>query len=142
MTFTQFAAAACRVAAIAAALWFQPQALAQTPAHTPAHLGDTMEVMGAASSMPAGAVEMKSMMKDMVDHMTSVPLSGNPDVDFAMMMRILHQGAIDMAQTELRTGKEPKMRQLAKDIIAVQKKEIAEIDRFLVKGHSGHKMKK
>ncbi len=49
------------------------------------------------------------------------------------MMRLHHQGAIDMAEAELRSGKAPEMRKLAKDIIAAQKKEIALIDKFLPK---------
>lgn len=35
-------------------------------------------------------MDMKAMMKDMHDKMSSMPMSGNPDVDFAMMMRIHH----------------------------------------------------
>ena len=49
-------------------------------------------------------------------------MTGNSDIDFAMMMRIHHQGAIDMAQAELKNGKEPQMRKMAQDIIAAQKK--------------------
>lgn len=86
---------------------------------------------------------MKSMMKDMNDKMASMTMSGNQDVDFAMMMRMHHQGAIDMAQAELKVGKEPKMRQMAKEIIAAQKKEIAVIDKFLAShGQAMDKMKK
>ncbi len=65
--------------------------------------------------------------------MASVPMTGDPDRDFATMMRIHHQGAIDMAQAELATGKDPQMRKLAKEIIAAQKKEIELIDRWLKK---------
>ncbi len=90
-----------------------------------------------------GNMDMKSMMKDMNDKMSSMSMSGNPDVDFAMMMRIHHQGAIDMAQAELQAGKDPQMRKMATNVIKAQKKEIAELDRFLAKhGHSGDAMKK
>lgn len=91
----------------------------------------------ASPTAPAGGMDMKAMMKDMNDKMSSMPMSGDPDVDFAMMMRIHHQGAIDMAQAELRDGKAPQMRKMATEIISAQKKEIAEIDKFLAKQHHG-----
>ena len=84
-------------------------------------------------SMPQGKMDMKAMMKENNDKMASVPMSGNPDVDFAQMMRVHHQGAIDMAQAQLRDGKDPKMLKMAKDIVAAQKKEIAELDAFLAR---------
>lgn len=98
---------------------------------------------GAASqTAPASGMDMKAMMKDMNDKMSAMPMSGDPDVDFAMMMRIHHQGAIDMAQAELRDGKAPQMRKMASEIISAQKKEIAEIDKFLAKQHHSAPMKK
>ena len=122
----------------AAATLLQPLAQAQ-----PAKPMSPMPAMAASSSMPAGNMEMKSMMKDMSDKMSSMPMSGKQDVDFAMMMRVHHQGAIDMAQMELKAGKEPKMRKMAKDIVAAQKKEMAEMDKFLAShGQPMDKMKK
>ena len=58
-------------------------------------------------------------------------MSGDPDVDFARMMRIHHVGAVDMAKAQLRDGKNPQMRKMAQDIIAAQNKEIAIFDKFL-----------
>lgn len=49
------------------------------------------------------------------------------------MMRIHHQGAIDMAQSQLRDGKDPQLLSMAQDIISAQKKEIAVLDAFLVR---------
>ncbi|WP_240523561.1 DUF305 domain-containing protein [Polaromonas sp. AER18D-145] len=99
-----------------------------------------------ASSMPGGAMDMKDMkgmMKDNNDKMSSMKMTGNTDVDFAMMMRIHHLGAIDMAQAELRDGKDPQMKKMAKAIIAAQKKEISQFDKFLAKnGQSADKMNK
>jgi uncharacterized protein (DUF305 family) len=51
-------------------------------------------------------------------------MNGDVDHDFASMMIPHHQGAIDMAEGELKYGKDPAMRDLAKRIIADQKKEI------------------
>ena len=93
--------------------------------------------------MDMKGMDMKGMMKDNNDKMSSMKMTGNTDVDFAMMMRIHHLGAIDMAQAELRDGKNPQMKKMAKAIIAAQKKEIAEFDKFLVKnGQTTGKMSK
>lgn len=105
---------------------------------------DSMQQQGnkaGASSMSGGATDMKGMMKDSNDKMGSMQTTGNPDIDFATIMRIHHQGAIDMADAELRDGKDPQMRKMAKDIIAAQKKEISQFDKFLAK-HPAGKMSK
>ena len=82
--------------ACAAAVAAAPAALAQTP-----------QQHGASTSAPS-QMDMKSMMKDMNDKMGSMPMTGNPDIDFAMMMRVHHLGAIQMAEAQLKAGKEPR----------------------------------
>ena len=66
-----------------------------------------------------------------MDSMQKMQMSGDTDKDFAMMMKIHHQGALDMAQMELAHGKSPAMKAMAKNIIAAQKKEIAQFDHWL-----------
>ena len=98
--------------------------------------------MGAGNMMGAGHMDMKAMMGNMSEKMTAMPMSGNTDVDFATMMRMHHQGAINMAEAELKTGKNVQMRTMAKNIIAAQKKEIAQLDKFLAaQGQPMDKMK-
>lgn len=104
-----------------------------------AALAQTPQQHGASASAPS-QMDMKSMMKDMSDKMGSMPMTGNPDIDFAMMMRVHHQGAIQMTEAQLKAGKEPQMRKMAQKLIAAQKKEIAELDKFLAKhGHPANK---
>ena len=99
--------------------------------------------MATPSAMTGGGMDMMAMMKDMSGKMTSMPMSGNSDIDFARMMRIHHQGAIDMANAELSSGKDPQMKKMARGIIAAQKKEIAQFDAYLNKhGHPTDKMSK
>ena len=86
-----------------------------------------------SKNMDMKNMDMKSMMKNNDEKMASMKTTGNADVDFAMMMRVHHQGAIDMAQAELRDGKDAQMRKLATSIISAQKKEIAQLDKFLAK---------
>jgi hypothetical protein len=56
--------------------------------------------------------------------MSSVPMTGNPDIDFAIIMIPHHQGAIEMAKTELQYGTDPRLRRLAQEIIVTQQSEI------------------
>lgn len=57
----------------------------------------------------------------------SQPMSGDPDKDFVMMMIPHHQGAIDMAEVELKYGKDEKLRAMAKMIVEAQQQEIKEM---------------
>jgi uncharacterized protein (DUF305 family) len=74
---------------------------------------------------------MMASMDKMSHDMQAAPMTGNADHDFAAMMMPHHQGAIDMARTELRYGKDPTMRRLARDVVAAQEKEIALMRRWL-----------
>ena len=76
-------------------------------------------------------MDMRSSMMGMRKHMDAMKSSGDIDQDFAAMMRIHHQGAVDMAEMELKKGKDPQMKQMAKGIIAAQNKEIAQFDQWL-----------
>jgi len=42
-----------------------------------------------------------------------------------------HQGAIDMAQNEINHGKDPAMLKLAREVVAAQGKEIAQMKAWL-----------
>ena len=126
----KFAPTVLTVAALTLAL-FQPVAWSQSPAQPASGAGMGMGMGN--KSMDMKGMDMKSMMKNNDDKMASMKMTGNADVDFAMMMRVHHQGAIDMAEAELRDGKDAQMRKLATNIIAAQKKEIAQLDKFLAK---------
>lgn len=77
--------------------------------------------------------DMMKSMQEMHQKMASMPMSGNHDHDFAMMMRSHHQAGIDMAQAELKHGKDPQMKQAAKKIISEQTKEVKKFDAWLAK---------
>jgi len=68
------------------------------------------------------------MMMDM-----GVEPTGDADRDFVRMMIPHHQGAIDMAKIEIQFGKDEKLKAMARDIVAAQEKEIAEMKEWLAK---------
>lgn len=80
-----------------------------------------------------GSDSLMHSMKDGMKKVDAMKTSGNVDKDFAMMMKMHHQQALDMAQIELTEGKSPEMKEMAKKIISAQKKEIAEFDTWLSK---------
>ena len=108
-------------------------ALAQSP--TAAATAGKMEMGTNADA----SMKMRKSMDDMQQKMAAMPATGNPDINFAMMMVAHHQGAIDMAQAEIDTGKDPAMIKAAKKIISAQKKEIAQFEVWLKK--NPHPMK-
>jgi uncharacterized protein (DUF305 family) len=63
---------------------------------------------------------MTKMMIDM-----GIRPSGDVDKDFVSMMTPHHQGAIEMAQAELRYGHNELLRRMAQEIIVTQQQEIA-----------------
>jgi hypothetical protein len=63
---------------------------------------------------------MTTMMNSMM-----ISASGNVDHDFVLMMIPHHQGAIAMAQAELRYGKSEQLRRIAQEIVVNQVDEIA-----------------
>lgn len=112
----------CRLGAVtvaAALIW--PVAHAQSSGATGGSMSG-MQGKPAASVPMQGGMDMKAMMKDNNEKMAGMKMTGNADADFAMMMRMHHQGAIDMAEAQLRSGKDPEMLKMAKKIIADHKK--------------------
>jgi hypothetical protein len=68
--------------------------------------------------------ENDAAMQKMMSDMTIKP-SGDVDRDFVAMMVPHHQGAVDMAQAELRYGKNEQLRRIAQEIIVDQLQEIS-----------------
>jgi uncharacterized protein (DUF305 family) len=109
----------------AAVIFCAAPALAQEhSAHGVAH--------GAASADPAYDA-LKMVDEKMMKEMGAIKPSGDPDVDFVNMMIPHHQSAIDMAEVELKYGKDESRKALARDIIKTQQAEIAEMKDWLMK---------
>ncbi|SDR20789.1 protein of unknown function [Paraburkholderia fungorum] len=67
--------------------------------------------------------ENNEAMNRMMTGMAAAP-SGDIDDDFVAMMQPHHQGAIDMAEVELRYGHNEQLRRIAQEIIVDQQQEI------------------
>ena len=106
--------AAC---AVAAAAWSSGSLVAHEPAKKPGMMGK----MGSDAMLAAMKKGCAAPMK----------MTGDADHDFASMMAMHHQMAIDMAQVELKEGRDPKIQDMARRIIDAQKKEIAAFEAWM-----------
>ncbi|ADB42850.1 MULTISPECIES: DUF305 domain-containing protein [unclassified Spirosoma] len=91
-------------------------------------------------SQPALAQQSASngMMKAMqsgMNQMMSMKMTGDPDHDFAMMLKMHHQSAVDMSEMEIRQGKNAQVKALAGKIKTANQAEIKELTQFI----SSHK---
>ena len=134
MRHDKFQAVFGRAIALGALVFFAgtSAALAQAPATSMEKKG-SMEMKHSTMPGMAAGGDMQGSMKGMMKGMETMKMSGDTDKDFAMMMKMHHQGAIDMAEMELKSGKDPKMRSMAKNIIKDQQKEIKKFDEWLGK---------
>jgi hypothetical protein len=92
-------------------------ALCDSPAYT---AGGESAASDEAPFLAENATAMTKMMDGM-----SVKPTGDVDRDFVAMMVPHHQGAIDMAQAELRYGRNEQLRRIAQEIVVEQQQEIA-----------------
>jgi uncharacterized protein (DUF305 family) len=74
---------------------------------------------------------MDVSMTEMDRAMKAARMNGDVDHDFAVMMIPHHQGAIEMAKSELLFGKDPVMRRLAQEVLVDQQSEIDAMNLWL-----------
>jgi Domain of unknown function (DUF305) len=115
--------------AAAAGLIAMATALAANPAETPSLAEYLTAICSAAfrSAPPQEARFLSENVGAMTRMMVGMEIepSGDADQDFAAMMIPHHQGAMDMAQAELRHGHNEQLRRIAQEIIVTQQQEIA-----------------
>ena len=76
----------------------------------------------------------QQIMHANMTQMNAMKMTGDADHDFAMMMQMHHQGAIDMANQVLKSGSDPMIKTMAQNIVTSQTNEKAQFAQFL----SGH----
>ena len=102
-------------------------ALAQDPPRMH-HVRGAMSLQYVADRSPGSEEqpflsENQAAMNKMMADMTIKP-TGDVDRDFVAMMVPHHQGAVDMAKSELKYGHNEQLRRLAQQIVATQQQEI------------------
>ena len=85
--------------------------------------------------------EMMETMNGMMGKMDAMKMTGDFDLDFANMMIMHHQAAIDMSETALAKGNDAQVKTWAQNIITTQKAEIEQMEK-LVKNYKMPEMKK
>lgn len=90
---------------------------------------------GSGTAKGSATDEYRRADKKMHDAM-SIVYTGDPDLDFALAMVPHHQGAVDMAEVELKYGTDPQMRQLAEWIILTQSDEIGTLQSWISRHQS------
>ena len=81
----------------------------------------------------AGTHDMQATMMVGMKSRQSKQASGDIDKDFAMMMKLHHQQAVDMAAMEIAHGKSPAIKTMARRISAAQMSKIAAFVAWLAK---------
>ncbi len=74
---------------------------------------------------------MMDTMHAMMDRMMAMTMTMDPDVDFAKMMVMHHQGAINMANVELQSGTSDTLKRFAQKVITEQQIEIQQLNTIL-----------
>lgn len=129
-----FAAAASVLASAALILTFErriePTATASFDHDDPRALANLLAAVCGqtfASSLPEEAPFLSGNVAAMSKMMTAMAItpSGDIDRDFAALMAPHHQGAIEMANLELRYGSNPMLRGLAAKVVVDRQQEIA-----------------
>lgn len=92
---------------------------------------DDEEVKSGLITQPHDQNKMMSIMHTMMHHMEGMAMNEDPDVTFARMMIMHHQGAIDMSNEELSAGDDATIKAIATKIIADQQKEIQDLQAFI-----------
>lgn len=87
---------------------------------------DTMQM----EKMNMGNPMLESMLATM-KKMDTIKMKNDFDIDFANCMSIQHQAAIDMSELQIATGKNAEIIGMAKNIIAAQKDEIVQFQKFV-----------
>ncbi|RYZ21840.1 MAG: DUF305 domain-containing protein [Chitinophagaceae bacterium] len=84
-----------------------------------------------------GSGGMAGLMQQNMQAMMQQPSRGDADQDFAALMRVHHQGAVDMARLELQQGSDAQLKSMAQSITGSQQKEIATLEAYLQQHPAG-----
>lgn len=89
------------------------------------------------SNSTGSTASLMDIMNKSMQEMKSMQSTGNPDNDYANMMKAHHLSAIEMAQVEVAQGSDANLKAMAQKMIDDQQKDVAEFNSFL-SGHNAH----
>ena len=84
------------------------------------------------SKMDGKKNSMMESMETMNTKMMGMQMTNNPDKDFAGMMKIHHEGAINMANIEIAEGKNNELLKMAAKMKQDQNAEIIQFEKFII----------
>lgn len=91
-------------------------------------MDQNMQMPGQSSG---GKLAMMQAMNAMGNKMNEMKMTGDFDLDFANMMILHHQSAIDMSEVEIAKGTDAQIRTIAQNIITAQSLEISQLQAFI-----------
>ena len=94
-------------------------------------LKDFLAANSADNNVPAFSSEFMENMNKSMQATENQPLSSNVDMDFASLMKVHHQSALDDARTYLKHGNNEKLKAMANGMIGKQEQEINELTAWL-----------
>ena len=111
---------------LAAGLSIHPTSHVATPCFESVDKHVAAATSSSTDRRPPFTVALESCVLEMHEAMrVALERTGGPDATFAATMIAHHQGAIAMAQAELRFGRNEQLRRMAQEIIVTQQQEIA-----------------
>ena len=94
------------------------------------HQNGTTNTTAVDTGNMAGQSMMELMQANM-SQMKEMKSTGNPDKDYAAMMKVHHMGALKMAQVQAAKGTDAQLKQLAQQMITEQQNEINTFEAFI-----------
>ncbi len=130
--FLAFAAVAALALSLSTTAHAQSQAASAPTPKMPSGSGAGMGLgMGMGKGKSQGSDQMHKAMLSGMEGMRMMKPTGDTDMDFAMMMKMHHEQALDMAKAEIAYGKSAELKAMSRKIITAQQKEIAQLDKWM-----------
>lgn len=101
---------------------------ASDPENSAQVASDSLSVIG--DTISEHISDFSTALHHVTNDINQIPLTGDADRDFVVFLKSHHQGAIDIAQAEMKNGKDAVLKQMAGDISNTYKTEIAELENY------------
>lgn len=101
------------------------------------HSKTDIDTATSSTAMNTGNPDFMGIMDRGMQEMKNIKSTGNPDNDFAAMMKAHHMSAIEAAQAEVANGSDATIKPMAQKMLEDQQREVAELNTFL-SGHKAH----